>query len=364
MKLFLTGGTGSVGIELLRQALDQRSFDEIRVLVRASSPSDLERRWSALLADVTGHGLAMRATRLRPCVGDVTRQGFGLLDADAEWLQAEATHVVHAAAVTDFNADLAQTVPINVEGTRQALALARRMRKLDAFAHVSTLYVAGRRTGEVREEDLDHDAGFINAYEQTKYEAERLVRASMPALPVSTYRLSLLVGRASDGHVHRTLEAHKMFELFASGRATRVPGAPSHTLDMLPTDYAARVLHDLVVRHFVPGETVQIAAGAAAPTCADLVDTFRLHLARGDWSVGWIDRAEWERLRQDDEGTSGLSPAAFWMFDVVADYLLLPKQFSRRTVDERFGPAAMPPSVLEYLPRVLANLTARNWGRA
>lgn len=364
MKLLLTGGTGSVGVEFLRRASVTRAFDAVRVVIRAESEAELEARWRTLVADATDGRLAPDdLPDWRPMAGTIAAPNLGLAPNDLAWTERHATHVVHAAAITDFNADLAQTRPVNVLGTRHALDVARRARRLEAFAHVSTLYVAGRRTGIIGEDELEHECGFLNAYEQSKYEAEQYVRAHGADLPVTTYRLSLLMGRASDGYVHRTLEAHKMFELFLSGRARRIPGTPDNPLDMLPTDYAATMMHDLLVEHFAAGDTVQISAGASAPTGADLVDTCRRVLERPDWNVEWIDEAEWSHLRAEDGGDE-LSPAAFWMFDVVADYLYLPKQFVRTRLDAAVGAAAVPPAPLDYLPRIIAARAACNWGRA
>ncbi len=362
MTLLLTGGTGSVGIEFLRCALDAGAFDEIAVLVRAQGSADLEARRCALMRALESSATRPDATPIRVLAGDVAHAGLGLQPEDDDWVTRGVTHVVHAAAVTDFNADVAQTRPINLDGTRHVMNMVRRLSRLEAVAHVSTLYVAGRRTGLINDEPLDHDDGFVQAYEQTKYEAEQYLRTSCLDLPLATYRLSLLMGRASDGYVHRTLEAHKMFELFLSGRARRIPGHPSHTLDMLPTDYAAGVLHRLFLDHFTPGSTVQIAAGDAAPTGADLVETCRRQLGHAGWDVEWIDADEWARLRAADGGDE-LSPAAFWMFDVVADYLFLPKRFVRRHLDERLGAAFAPPRPLDYLPRIVEARVACRWGR-
>ena len=54
--------------------------------------------------------------------------------------------------------------------------------------HVSTAYVAGRRTGEIGEDDLSDRFGFENDYERTRYEAERLVRFAATDLPVTWLR--------------------------------------------------------------------------------------------------------------------------------------------------------------------------------
>lgn len=364
MKLLLTGGTGTVGVELLRLLIERGTTTEARVVIRASTPDELARRW-AQLVDVASAG-TMTPTdcpQLRAAAGDLTEPGLGLAPDDAAWVRDLATHVLHAAADIDFNATRERVRPVNVEGTRHALDVAGSARRLEAFGHVSTLYVAGRRTGLVLEDELEHDAGFVNPYEESKAEAEWLVREAMAKLPASIYRLSLLVGRQSDGYVHRYMEAHKMFELYASGRVQRIVGHPSHTLDMLPSDYAAGILARLFFDHFTAGRTYQISAGDVAPSAADIVQVFRTHLARPDWNVGWVSADEWRDRDADGTPLDGVSAAAEWMFDVVGEYLLRPKCFSRAATDAALVVPLPPPPVMDYLPRILARAAAEDWGR-
>jgi len=363
VRLLLTGATGTVGIELLRLLLSSSRADETLVLIRASTPAERDHRL-AHLVDLASAGALTPddCPWLRAASGDVTLPGLGLGLDDAAWVRDSATHVLHAAADIDFNASRERVRPVNLDGTRHALDVARTARRLQAFGHVSTLYVAGRRTGVVLEEELGHDEGFVNPYEESKAEAELLVRGAMAHLPASVYRLSLLIGRQSDGYVHRYMEAHKMFELYASGRVQRIVGQPSHTLDMLPSDYAADLLHRLFVERFHAGRTYQIAAGHAAPSAADIVEVFRVHLGRPDWNVGWVSAGEWS-ARVDDDPLDGVSPAAEWMFDVVGDYLLRPKTFSRSVTDAALIDPMPPPRVADYLPCILARATADDWGR-
>ncbi len=367
MKLFLTGGTGSVGLEMLRLLLRQRGDAEGRVLIRANSAAELETRWMKMLSLALGRpAVRSDAPGLRPVSGDITQPGLAMAAADAAWLRDEATHVLHSAASTDFNALMRDIYPVNVEGTRHALAAAATARRLQAFGHVSTLYVAGRRTGRIMEADLDHDAGFVNAYEESKYEAEQLVRSAMRHIPAGIYRLSLLLGRASDGYVHNVLEAHKLFELFLSGRCRHSLGEPTHTLDMLPTDYAGEILYRLFVDHFQPSGTFHISAGDSAPTGAEMSEIFRRHLGDPGWSVDWLSESQWQSIRERGNAEEyGLSAAAQWMFEIVGDYMLKPKIFDRTRTDRHLGAASLPPPRLaDYLPGILTRSMAEDWGRA
>jgi nucleoside-diphosphate-sugar epimerase len=79
-----------------------------------------------------------------------------------------------------------------VTGTGSVLAFARHCTRLEKFIHLSTTCIAGKRTGIIPDAPLSCDAGFVNAYEQTKWEAEELVLRS--GLPSQIVRLATVVG--------------------------------------------------------------------------------------------------------------------------------------------------------------------------
>ena len=115
MKLFLTGGTGSVGLELLRLILRERAFEEARFLIRAATDAELSSRWDRLLSLASdGRLRGDDCAGLTPVRGDITVPGLGMTDRDAAWVRREATHVMHAAAAIDFNATREDVRPINV----------------------------------------------------------------------------------------------------------------------------------------------------------------------------------------------------------------------------------------------------------
>ena len=68
------------------------------------------------------------------------------------------------------------------------------------MTYISTAYVAGCHRGVFGEDDLDVGQRFRNAYEQSKFEAERLVRAAgAGGLPVTIARPSIVVGDRHSG---------------------------------------------------------------------------------------------------------------------------------------------------------------------
>ncbi len=119
-------------------------------------------------------------------------------DADLPLLD-EVTHVLHCAASVRFDLPLTEARRANV-GTAAVVAdIARRAPRLERLVHVSTAYVGGTHRGTFHESELDVGQDFRNSYEQTKFEAEGLLRESAQDLPLSVARPSIVVGEAGSG---------------------------------------------------------------------------------------------------------------------------------------------------------------------
>lgn len=131
--------------------------------------------------------------------GDITRENLGMSAEDLKTVLAETTDVFHLAAVYDLAVEKNLAFRVNVEGTRNVNETVKKMPHLRRYNYISTCYVAGRRTGEILETELVHDAGFRNYYEETKYLAEVEVENLKGELPVTIYRPSVVVGDSRTG---------------------------------------------------------------------------------------------------------------------------------------------------------------------
>src|SRR5204863_5985469 len=90
----------------------------------------------------------------------------------------------------------------NVEGTRRVLEFAERCHErggLRRLCYISTAYVAGEHSGPFSEDDLDVGQRFRNPYEQSKFEAERLVTRWPSRMPITVVRPSIIVGESDSG---------------------------------------------------------------------------------------------------------------------------------------------------------------------
>ena len=103
--------------------------------------------------------------------------------------------VWHLAAVYDLAVAPQVARRVNVDGTRNVLDFCREQPHLRRLQYVSTCYVSGRFEGEFTEDALDVGQAFRNHYEETKYEAELLVRKAMAdGIPATIYRPGIVVG--------------------------------------------------------------------------------------------------------------------------------------------------------------------------
>lgn len=257
-KIFLTGVTGFLGQELMRLLLAEGA--EIVCLTRPGKTADARGRVTAALA-----GSGLDPDRVAVAEGDLAQPRFGLAAADWDRLAAETSNIVHCAADVRFNQPLDKIRKINVDGVGHILDLAAACRRsnpnFERLDYVSTAYVAGRRTGVAMEEELEHSSGFKNSYEQTKHEAEKMVRERRGEMPVAIYRPAIVLGASGDGVAKPNNVIYPMLKVFARWRLAAVPANAATRLDLVPVDYVARSLIAISKSPAALGGCFHLAAG-------------------------------------------------------------------------------------------------------
>jgi long-chain acyl-CoA synthetase len=269
---FITGATGFLGTQITRQILAD-SPAQIIALVRApdqaAAQKRLEREWwdfPALRQEI--------GARVQVAAGDLSTPCFGMEDHAYQVLIRQTTQIIHAAADIRLFAPLAELREVNVTGTQTVLEFARAVQRdhgLQRLAHISTAYVAGRRLGAVREDDLRDDDGFLSPYEQSKYEAEQLVRRAAGKLPVSIFRPGMIVGDSRSGVIKTFNTLYTPLRLYLTGRFSVSPARPDAKVNLVPVDYVARAVVKLALDPRAVGRTFHLTPPAAdSPTQAQL----------------------------------------------------------------------------------------------
>ena len=192
-------------------------------------------------------GLA--AGRARMLVGDVASMHLGLSTDEYRELAQGCTDIVHAAEASRLTAERSYMERVNIEGTRAVVELAQDCRKLRRLTHFSTVFVSGDRVGVIAEDELSAGQSFRNAYEQTKFEAEIVVRRAMGQLPCTVLRPSIVVGDSKTGEIDRFEGPYTIAILLVTSPLTvplPLPGDGVAALNVVPIDFvvaAATAIH-------------------------------------------------------------------------------------------------------------------------
>ncbi|HEY6780184.1 MAG TPA: SDR family oxidoreductase, partial [Thermoleophilaceae bacterium] len=158
-------------------------------------------------------------------------------------------------------------------GTRRVLDFAEDCAArggLRRLSHVSTAYVAGTHRGRFGEDDLDVGQDFHNSYEQTKWEAERLVRAHASHLPIQILRPSIVVGETDSGWTSSFNVIYTPLRAFARGALPAIPARRSAPVDVVSVSYVADAILALGDGEH-PCRTYHLTAGADACTVGELI---------------------------------------------------------------------------------------------
>ncbi len=137
--IFLTGGSGVLGLELIPRFLQQDRTEDITLLLRANEDDSLQCRLDRVKQYVQHWWPAIDLSCLRAVRGDITLPNLGLTPADYVLLQQRTTHVIHAAASTKLTLSRACATRTNILGTKNVLDFAAGCRLLQRLAHVSTV---------------------------------------------------------------------------------------------------------------------------------------------------------------------------------------------------------------------------------
>ncbi len=265
--VLLTGGTGLLGRYLVRDLLLRGH--SVAALVRGTGNETAQERLDAILrmweAELGG---ALPAPVLLK--GDVTEEGLGLDRQARSWVADNCSAVMHSAALLLFE-PTAEGEPrrTNIGGTREVLALTKEL-GLSEFHYISTAYVSGRRPGLILESELDRGQTFRNVYEESKFEAEKMVREADHLRSLTVYRPAVIAGDSQTGYTstyHGLYLYLKLISVLASNVAQGPENETPLTLDMtgdeqrniIPVDWTSAVIVRLFEDPTAQGKTFHLA---------------------------------------------------------------------------------------------------------
>ncbi len=262
--IILTGSTGVFGKYLVADLLKSKS--RIILLVRADSQEQANDRIKKLFES---NPLPSDKVTVLKC--DLTQDNLGLTPKDYRNLKQIATHILHAAASTKFNLPSGEARRNNVETTKMMLVFAKDCKNLERFGFVSTAYVAGKRSGIILEEEFVHEAGFLNTYEESKYEAEMIVRSMIELLPIVIFRPSLIITPYTKSDISPVNALTLGLFLARKGFLPILPGKQNNKLEIIDGITASKAIIKIFLKGKICHSTYHVSSAQNSPHIEDLI---------------------------------------------------------------------------------------------
>ena len=246
---FLTGATGLIGSYLLRILL--QNGHTVYILARKKNDKNAEDRIKDILLFWDEKTYKKYKSNIKIFKGDVTRADVGLSKNESIFLSKNVEQIFHCAAVTKFNLSLDETRRVNVEGTRNILDLAMKWNeigKLRKVNYISTAYICGNYRGIFKEDNLDLGQQFKSSYEQSKFEAEKIIQEYRnKGIWVDIFRPPLVVGESLTGKTNTFQHIYQILRIWNLGIFDTFPGLGVY-LNIVTVDSLSRIIFEVSKR--------------------------------------------------------------------------------------------------------------------
>ncbi|MBO8157338.1 MAG: SDR family oxidoreductase [Bacillaceae bacterium] len=231
-----TGFPGYIATYLIKELFSaKKPVSTIYALVLPSMMSKAEESVRRLTDN-----LPVTNEQIKLIPGDITKENLQIHEEQLAQLRNEVEYVYHLAAIYDLAVPYQPAWNVNVTGTKNMNEFVRKLKHLKRYVYFSTAYVAGMRQGMVFEHELEHEAGFKNHYEETKYEAERHVQSLAEEIPVTVIRPGIVVGHSRTGETLKFDGPYFILNMFQQLRSLPfIPyiGRGDATVNLVPIDY-------------------------------------------------------------------------------------------------------------------------------
>jgi thioester reductase-like protein len=243
MNVFITGATGFVGGEILVTLAKRPEVQKIFCLVRAKTSEDADKRIRKVFAL---HNDVFDPLRIVSVPGDLG--DHGLTEAlKKQSILSCVNIIIHAAANTSFSRIYDNLVEeINIHGLKRVLAWAQTLPELQTFEYIGTATIRGMG---VKNRLIDESESpclktkHLVKYTYSKMMGELALSEYLPPEKVLIVRPSIVMGDSRD-IVPRSSVI--LWALAVANLVRLVPAYPDIPLDIIPVDYAAKAIADIL----------------------------------------------------------------------------------------------------------------------
>lgn len=229
--IFMTGGTGFLGKSILK-ALSSGSHT-VTMLVRS------QQKFEQLLEQLQ----LKTSTWITPVVGDLTKPGLGLHDADYR-MAASADIVLHAGGPMDILLEEQEARRVFLQAAEEILHLAQDIHQSKGLQHF--IHIVGFKSPF--HEDNMHTPELIvplletqPPYERMKFLADLHIReaANRIGFPLSVVHPSVVIGDSTTGNTEQTGGLGILVDSTRRRLMRLVPGGEAYWLPLVHVDHVA-----------------------------------------------------------------------------------------------------------------------------
>lgn len=240
--IFLTGGTGFIGRQLVEELLKEDVM--IFLLVRSKSKATRVFQKKGFLNEVAMHFIE----------GDLTKTDLGLSDEDKDKV-LNTDVIIHAGGQMDIQATTQEATSVFLNGAKHISEFAKRIHQLKGLQQF--IHVVGYMTPfddsnskvaiDVFQEGHDY-LKIKNPYERTKFLADLYIRqqASSVGYPLSVINPPTVVGSSTTGSTEQVAGLGLLVESMRRGLMPVIPGGKGYKLPLISNDALAKFIVQVV----------------------------------------------------------------------------------------------------------------------
>ncbi|OKP75886.1 nonribosomal peptide synthetase MxaA [Paenibacillus sp. P3E] len=236
--IFLTGGTGFIGRQLVEELLKEDVM--IFLLVRSKSKATRAFQEKGILNEAALHFIE----------GDLTKTDLGLSDEDKDRV-SNTDVIIHAGGQMDIQATQQEATSVFLNGAKHISEFAKsihQLKGLQQFIHVVG-YMSpfddnnSKVAIDVFKEGHDY-LKIKNPYEKTKFLADLYIRQQASAIgyPLSVINPPTVVGSSKTGSTEQTAGLGLLVASMRRGLMPFIPGGKGYKLPLISNDELAKFI--------------------------------------------------------------------------------------------------------------------------
>lgn len=244
--IFITGSTGVLGSHILKSIL-QENNSQVYLLIRGKNNCDVDQRGRSIVKYIFKDKFNDQIfKRIEIVKGDLAKNNLDIDKNTLINLYNNVDEIYHCAALAKFSEPLKKVRFVNVFGTKNILEFAMKCKKLNKINYISTAFIVGTKNIIFTEDDFDVGQKFNNPYEQSKFEAELLIREYIKkGLKIYIFRPSIIVGEYTSGEIMIFKMFYQPLRILSLEIFKEIPLNTKAFLNLIPVDLAAEAIYTL-----------------------------------------------------------------------------------------------------------------------